>query len=354
MCLGEGRRGRGRRPGERMVVAPQTQEQGSGPDQEQGEGQCPPSTRAVSSGNAADSAVHRLSAASPNARARRRRMPAVVARPAPANKATASQRRSSLREWAAPPNPVSGDPTGTIVANAPVDPPTPAAAPVTPVTPEPAPVAAPVPAAGLPAAGTPVAGVVGVVVPPAPATGTVVVVVGAAATRLLVKVVAHVTVLPPPFDEPLHWLTVIGSAVVAPVTLHCTLRLAPPPVPEPLHCVTTAFVVLATGAQSRVGWVPPPVPEPMHWLTVTPDVAAPVGTVSTTATLHVRLLPPPTMMPLHWSTDVTSWFDVVTVVVQPEGGVTPAAARHAVPVTVEEVAPAALTVSSMVMVQVTW
>jgi hypothetical protein len=44
----------------------------------------------------------------------------------------------------------------------------------------------------------------------------------------------------------------------------------------------------------------------------------------------------------------------VTVVVQPEGGVTPAAARHAVPVTVEEVAPAALTVSSMVMVQVTW
>jgi hypothetical protein len=127
----------------------------------------------------------------------------------------------------------------------------------------------------------------------------VVVVVGAAATKLLVNVVAHVTVLPPPLDEPLHWLTVIGSAVVAPVTSHCTLRLAPPPVPEPLHCVTTAFVVLATGAQSTVGWVPPPVPEPMHWLTLTPDVAAPAGTVSTTETLHVRLLPPPTMISLH-------------------------------------------------------
>jgi hypothetical protein len=130
--------------------------------------------------------------------------------------------------------------------------------------------------------------------------------------------------------------------------------LAPPPFPEPLHCVTTAFVVLATGVQRRVGWVPPPVPEPMHWLTVTPGVAAPVGTVSITETSHVRLLPPPTTIPLHWFTDDTSWFDVVTVVVQPEGGVTPAAAKHAVAVTVEEVAPADDTLSSMVMVQVTW
>jgi hypothetical protein len=44
----------------------------------------------------------------------------------------------------------------------------------------------------------------------------------------------------------------------------------------------------------------------------------------------------------------------VTVVVQPNGGVTPAAARQAVAVTVEEVAPAELTVSLMAMVQVTW
>jgi hypothetical protein len=92
----------------------------------------------------------------------------------------------------------------------------------------------------------------------------------------------------------------------------------------------------------------------MHWLTVTPDVAAPVGMVLTTETSHVTLLPPPTAIPLHWSTDVTSWFEVVTVVVQPDGGVTPAAARHAVAVTVEELAAAAVTVLSMVMVQVTW
>jgi hypothetical protein len=197
----------------------------------------------------------------------------------------------------------------------------------------------------------------GVVVPPAPPApaGTpVVVVVGAAATKLLVNVEAHVTVLPPPLEEPLHWFIVIGSAVVAPVTVHCTRVLAPPPFPEPLHWVTTAFVVLPTGAQRRVGWIPPPVPEPMHWLTVTSEVANPVGTVSITETSQVRLLPPPTTIPLHWSTDVTSWFDVVTVVVQPEGGVTPAAAKHAVAVTVDEETPAEVTASAMVMVQVTW
>ena len=76
--------------------------------------------------------------------------------------------------------------------------------------------------------------------------------------------------------------------------------------------------------------------------------------VLTTETSHVRLLPPPTTIPLHWSTEVTSWFDGETVVVQPEGGVTPAAARHAVAVTVEELAPAAVTVLAIVMVQVTW
>jgi hypothetical protein len=44
-------------------------------------------------------------------------------------------------------------------------------------------------------------------------------------------------------------------------------------------------------------------------------------------------------MPLHWSTEVTSWLDVADVVVQPKGGSTPAAARQAVAVTVELVAP---------------
>jgi hypothetical protein len=58
-------------------------------------------------------------------------------------------------------------------------------------------------------------------------------------------------------------------------------------------------------------------------------------------------------MPLHWSTDVTSWFEGVTVVVQPKGGSMPAAAKQAVAVTTEDAAPAEVTVFAMVMVQVT-
>lgn len=44
---------------------------------------------------------------------------------------------------------------------------------------------------------------------------------------------------------------------------------------------------------------------------------------------------------------------MVTVVVQPKGGRTPAAAKHAVAVTVEDTAPAEVTVLSMVMLQFT-
>jgi hypothetical protein len=58
-------------------------------------------------------------------------------------------------------------------------------------------------------------------------------------------------------------------------------------------------------------------------------------------------------MPLHWFTEVTNWFELVTVVVQPEGGRTPAAARHAVAVTVDDSAPADDTVLLMVIVQLT-
>lgn len=72
----------------------------------------------------------------------------------------------------------------------------------------------------------------------------------------------------------------------------------------------------------------------------------------TTVTLQVTLLPPPVTMPLHWVTEVTSWPEVVTEVVQPEGGKTPVAARHAVAVTVDEVAPAEVTVLAMLIVQV--
>ena len=139
----------------------------------------------------------------------------------------------------------------TPVAVLPVDPAAPGEAPVLPVTPEP-------PAAA------------GLLVPPAPDDAApdgdagAVVVVGVAASKLLVKPVVQVTVLPPPFDEPLHCVTVTGSAVAPPVTVHCTRVMAPPPFPEPLHWVTVAPVVAATGEHTSVGAVPPPVPEPMH------------------------------------------------------------------------------------------
>jgi len=73
-----------------------------------------------------------------------------------------------------------------------------------------------------------------------------------------------------------------------------------------------------------------------------------------TVTLQVTLLPPPVTMPLHWFTEVTSWVEVVIVELQPKGGSTPAAARHAVAITVELVAPCEVTVFSIVMLQLTW
>jgi hypothetical protein len=144
---------------------------------------------------------------------------------------------------------------------------------------------------------------------------------------------------------------VTGSAVEAPETVHFTRVSAPPPFPEPLHWVTVALVVLPIGAHTTVGWVPPPLPDPLHWFTVAPDVGVPTEMSLMNLTLHVTLLPPPTTMPLHWLMEVTRWFDLVTVVVQPAGGSTPAAAKHAVAVIVELVAPAEVTVLVMVMLQ---
>ena len=68
-------------------------------------------------------------------------------------------------------------------------------------------------------------------------TGGVVVVVtgGVGVAKLLVNVLMHVTVLPPPLEEPLHWVMVTGRAVAAPVTEHVTRPGAPPPFPDPLH-----------------------------------------------------------------------------------------------------------------------
>ena len=70
-------------------------------------------------------------------------------------------------------------------------------------------------------------------------------------------------------------------------------------------------------------------------------------------TRQVRLLPPPSMMLLHWATDDMSVPDLETVVVQPNGGSTPAAARQAVAVTTEKVTPVVVTVLSTSIVQVT-
>ncbi|HEX3541333.1 MAG TPA: hypothetical protein VHT75_12945 [Acidimicrobiales bacterium] len=121
--------------------------------------------------------------------------------------------------------------------------------------------------------------------------------------KLLVIEVVQVTVLPPPLEEPLHWLTVTGSALAAPMTLQFTRSGAPPPLAELLHWSTTAFVVLrSAGWLQRIG-LPvgetPPWPEPLHWLTVTPVVAVPTGMLLTMLTRHVTLLPPPLTMPLH-------------------------------------------------------
>jgi hypothetical protein len=172
----------------------------------------------------------------------------------------------------------------------------------------------------------------------------------------LVIVVEQVTVLPPPLEEPLHWLIETGMADAPPVTVHFTRSGAPPPLAEPLHWSTVAFVVFATGAQfvgGPTGETPPP-PEPLHWFTVTPVVPVPTGTLFVTSTVHVTLLPPPFTMPLHWLTPVVSVVGLfVTVVVQPEGGTTPAAARHAVSVTVELVPPVGVIVLTIFTSQVT-
>ena len=83
---------------------------------------------------------------------------------------------------------------------------------------------------------------------------------------MFTREVVQVTVAPPPLPEPLHWLTVTGSAAawVDGVTVHRTRMVPPPPFPEVLHWVIVALVVLPSGTHTVVGAVPPPVPEPLH------------------------------------------------------------------------------------------
>lgn len=132
---------------------------------------------------------------------------------------------------------------------------------------------------------------------------------------LVVTLALQVTVAPPPFPEPLHWLMVtLRSELVveADPTVQRTRCVPPPPLPDPLHWVTVAPVVLAgNGEQSVVGAVPPPSPDALHWLTVA-GVGVPAPVISlTTETLHVTVPPPPLPDPLHWSIDVTRPDDVV-------------------------------------------
>jgi len=158
---------------------------------------------------------------------------------------------------------------------------------------------------------------------------------------LLVIETVHVTVLPPPFPEPLHWSTVTGSAAdwVEGVTVHRTRMVPPPPLPELLHWMMVALVVLPLGLHKTVGWMPPPPPEPLHWLMVAGVVAATPVMLLTMETVHVTVLPPPLPDPLHWLTAVMSWFDVVVDVVQ--GSAAPAAPWHSLTISVELVSPVA-------------
>jgi hypothetical protein len=100
-------------------------------------------------------------------------------------------------------------------------------------------------------------------------------------------------------------------------------------VAEPLHWVTVALVVSPFGTHAMVL----PVADPMHWSTVIFAVEVPTTMLLVTVTSQITLLPPPLTMPLHWLTEVTRWFDFVTVVtgtgLSGQSEVTPAAAKHA-------------------------
>jgi hypothetical protein len=156
-----------------------------------------------------------------------------------------------------------------------------------------------------------------------------------AVTKLLMFVL-QVTVAPPPLPEPLHWSTWTRSAdvTVDVGTVQVTRPAAPPPLPEPLHCVTSAFVVLETGAQA----VPPAAPsvaDPTHWFTVAAVVVLSPTMLLVMSTVQMTLLPPPFATPLHWSTAVMMMPSrCETVVVQ--RGAAPAAPAHTRVVTVED------------------
>jgi len=82
--------------------------------------------------------------------------------------------------------------------------------------------------------------------------------------RLVMMLAWQVTVDPPTFPVPLHWVTLIGIARLTldrGSTVQCTVP--PPPLAEPLHWVTVATVVAAGNGSHRGLAV---AAEPTHWL----------------------------------------------------------------------------------------
>ena len=94
-----------------------------------------------------------------------------------------------------------------------------------------------------------------------------------------------------------------------------------------------------TGAQFVVGSVPPPWPEPMHWLTVAGEVDPTPVTLLTTFTLQVMIDPPALAELLHWFTDPTMSTDGAPGVVTHSAS--PGGPAQVVVVTVELVSPVA-------------
>jgi hypothetical protein len=133
---------------------------------------------------------------------------------------------------------------------------------------------------------------------------------------LVVMVVEHVTVLPPPFSEPLHWSTVTGNAaLVVPDAVQA--MNPPPPVPDPLHCVTTGEPWPL--GRHAVMLVPPPPPDPLHWSRVKAVAAAGEGPLMllTMLTEHVVVLPPTLSDALHWCTALMTSVELTVSPVHP-------------------------------------
>ena len=99
------------------------------------------------------------------------------------------------------------------------------------------------------------------------------------------------------------------------VTEHFTRIVPPPPLPESSHWVMVALVVTPIGSQERGRLGAAALSRPVALVDGGRCGSAAPVMLLTMYTLHSTVPPPPLPDPLHWSTDVTSWSDVVSVVV---------------------------------------